>query len=76
MSLRQSYIDPVSTNQILNSLNSAIDEAKLVTTLANMSNRIQQLESVSGPSKRSESLRKEIKILEIQINYIRDHAAF
>lgn len=76
MSTLQSYIDPVSTNQILNNLNSAIDESDLMATLDNMSERIQKIEATKGVSRRSELLRKEITILEVQINYIRDRAAF
>jgi len=74
MSLLQAYIDPASTHQILSNLNSAIDEVKLKATLNGMSNRIQQIEKASGPSKRSLQLRREITILEVQINYIKDQA--
>ena len=76
MSLLRAYIDPTSTNQILTSLNTAIDEASLTTTLDSMSHRIEEIEAINGPTKRSQLLRKEITILEVQINYIKDRAAF
>ena len=76
MSLLRTYIDPVSTNQILANLSAAIDEVSLTNTLDSMTNRIEQIEAASGPTQRSRLLRKEITILEVQINYIRDRAAF
>ena len=76
MNILQTYIDPASTNQILANLSFVIDEAHLTTTLNSMSDRIERIEASSGPSKRSQVLRKEITILEVQINYIKDRAAF
>ena len=76
MGLHHTYIDPASTSQILTSLSTAIDEAHLATTLDSMSRRIEAIEASNGPTKCSRLLRKEITILEVQINYIKDRAAF
>ncbi len=76
LSMEETYIDPATTNEIINNLNIAIDEAKLIDTLDDMTTRIQQIEATKGSSKSSEKLRKEIRILEVQINYLRDRASF
>lgn len=74
MSLLESYIDPVTTRELLNNLNLAIDEAEVMETLDVLTDRVQNIESSRGVNNRSESLRKEIKKLEVQINYLRDKA--
>ena len=75
MSNLQTYIDPNSTNQILKNLGFAIDEAKLVLKLNKLNNEVYELESLNGVSERSADLRKEITILEVQLNYVRDRAS-
>jgi hypothetical protein len=74
MSSLQTYIDPNSTNQLLNNLGLAIDEAKLVLNLSKLNNQVFNLESSNGVSEDSADLRKEITILEVQLNYVRDRA--
>jgi hypothetical protein len=74
MSSLQPYIDPNSTNQLLNNLGLAIDEAKLVLNLSKLNNQVFNLESSNGVSEDSADLRKEITILEVQLNYVRDRA--
>ena len=76
MGLQPTYIDPASIQQLINNLNSAIDDAQLSDTLAEMKSRIQNLESANGSSESSQKLHQEIKLLQIQINYIKDRAAF
>jgi len=75
MSSLQTYIDPNSTNQLLNNLGLAIDEAKLVLNLSKLNNQVFNLESSNGVSEHSADLRKEITILEVQLNYLRDRAS-
>ena len=74
MSSLQTYSDPNSTNQLLNNLGLAIDEAKLVLNLSKLNNQVFNLESSNGVSEDSADLRKEITILEVQLNYVRDRA--
>jgi len=74
MSSLQTYIDPNSTNQLLNNLGLAIDEAKLVLNLSKLNNQVFNLESSNGVSEHLVDLRKEITILEVQLNYVRDRA--
>ena len=72
MSNLQTYIDPNSTNQILKNLGFAIDEAKLVLKLNKLNNEVYELESLNGVSERSADLRREITIVKVQLNYLRD----
>ena len=72
MSNLQTYIDPNSTNQILKNLGFAIDEAKLVLKLNKLNNEVYALESLNGVSERSADLRREITIVKVQLNYLRD----
>jgi hypothetical protein len=74
MSSLQTYIDPNSTNQLLNNLGLAIDEAKLVLNLSKLNNQVFNLESSNGVSEHSVDLRKEITIVQVQLNYLRDRA--
>ena len=75
MSSLQTYIDPNSTNQLLNNLGLAIDEAKLVLNLSKLNNQVFNLESSNGVSEHSVDLRKEITIVQVQLNYLRDRAS-
>jgi hypothetical protein len=75
MSSLQTYIDPNSTNQLLNKLGLAIDEAKLVLNLSKLNNQVFNLESSNGVSEHSTDLRKEITIVQVQLNYLRDRAS-
>ncbi len=72
MSNLQTYIDPNSTNQILKNLGFAIDEAKLVLKLNKLNNELYELESLNGVSERSADLRREITIVKVQLNYLRE----
>ena len=71
MSQLQTFIDPTSTSQLLNNLNRAIDETKLVRAIDSMQNDIYQIESISGPSKRTTFLRREIASLQAQLAELR-----
>ena len=71
MSQLQTFIDPTSTSELLNNLNLAIDETKLVRAIDSMQNDIYKIESISGPSKRTHFLRKEIFILQEKLAQLR-----
>ncbi len=74
MSHLETYIDPTTTNQLLNNLSLAIDEAKLVLNLNTLKDQLFKIESSEGTTDRSLFIRKEITILKVQLNYIRDQA--
>ncbi len=75
MSQLDTYIDPTTTSQILKNLTLAIDETKLIINLNNLNNLVSTIESSGMPTVRSEYLRKEITVLKVQLNYIRDRAS-
>lgn len=74
MSQLQAYIDPTSTSQLLNDLSKAIDETRLVTAINCIQDDIYKIESASGPSRRTQYLRKEVVILESRLTDIRNQA--
>jgi hypothetical protein len=61
-----------TTLHLLNNLNLAIAEARLVSKIVDMSNQAGTIESTSGPSTRTRCLREEIKILENRLISVRD----
>ncbi len=75
MSQLDTYIDPTTTSQILKNLTLAIDETKLILNLNSLNNLVSTIESSGMPTVRSEYLRKEITVLKVQLNYIRDRAS-
>ena len=74
MSHLETYIDPTTTNNLIKNLSLAIDEAKLVIRLNSLNNQIYNIESSEGRTERSLYLRKEVTVVEVQLNYIRDRA--
>lgn len=72
MNQPQYFIDPNSTSQLLNHLDLAIDEAKLIRAISQMYEQVYKIETVSGPSKRTHFLRQEIVNKESQLKRIRD----
>jgi len=76
MSHLNTYIDPNSTNQLLNNLALAIDETKLLLDISNLNNQVYKIESTEGRTERSLHLRKKVTVLEVRLNYIRDRASF
>ena len=75
MSRLQTFIDPTSTSQLLNNLNLAIDETKLVRTINSMQEDIYKIESASGPSKRTQFLRQEVFRLQTKLEDIRNQVS-
>jgi hypothetical protein len=63
---------PDTTLQLLNKLDLAIDEARLVRKIMDITNQVANIESTIGPSIRTQRLREEIKILENQLSFIRN----
>ncbi len=76
MSHLETYIDPTTTSQLLNNLSLAIDETKLVVNINKLNNQVYEIESSEGRTERSLCLRKEVTVLEVQLNYIIDRANF
>lgn len=72
----QTYIDPASTKQLLNNLSLAIDETKLIRSIEAINRRINYLEFTDGKPALIDNHQKEIKVMEAQLNYIRDMANF
>ena len=68
----ETYIDPTTTNQLLNNLSLAIDETKLVIRLNELNNQVFKIKSSQKEPGRSEFLKKEIIKLNVQLNYIRE----
>jgi hypothetical protein len=63
--------EPDTTLQLLNILDLAIDEARLVRKIMDMNSQAGNIESTIGPSTRTRRLREEVKILESELSYIR-----
>lgn len=63
--------EPDTTLRLLNKLDLAIDEARLVRLIMGMNSQAGNIESVIGPSTRTRRLRDEIKSLESQLTSIR-----
>jgi len=68
----ETYIDPTTTNQLLNNLSLAIDETKLVIRLNELNNQAYKIKSSETQTERSDFLNKEIIKLNVQLNYIRE----
>jgi hypothetical protein len=64
--------EPDTTLQLLNILDLAIDEARLVRKIMDMNSQAGNIESTIGPSTRTRCLREEVKILESELSYIRN----
>ncbi len=63
--------EPDTTLRLLNKLDLAIDEARLVRLIMDMNSQAGNIESVIGPSTRTRRLRDEVKSLESQLSCIR-----
>ena len=72
MSQLEAYIDPTTTNQLLNNLSLAIDETRLVIKLNELNNQVFKIKSLDKEIERAEFLKKEIIKLNVQLNYIRE----
>ena len=68
----KTYIDPTTTNQLLNNFSLAIDDAKLVIKLGQLNEQVNKIESSDDRTDCSECLREEITMQKVQLNYIRD----
>ena len=74
MSQLQNINEPNSTEQLLGNLNFAIDEAKLVRSIIELSDQIRRIESAWGPSRRTLYLNREIDRLEAKLSDARYQA--
>jgi hypothetical protein len=74
MSQLRTTIDPVSTNQLLNNLSLAIDEAKLVRSISNIEEQIYKIQNSTGPSPRTHFLERELNNLKQELALTRGKA--
>ena len=72
MSNLNTYIDPTTTTQVLESLSLAIDETKLIKEIDQLSQRLHMVESAGNQAATADFLKKKITVLEIELNYLRD----
>jgi len=66
--------EPAKTLRLLSNLDSAIDEAKLVRQLVNLSDNLHKIQAMPNQSGRIEFLRKEISTLEDRLANLRKRA--
>ena len=64
----------VDNCRLLRNLNTYIDEDRLMHSISQLSNEVDKIESVSGPSLRTIKLRNEIARLEDQLSYSKHQA--
>ena len=64
----ETYIDPTTTNQLLNNLSLAIDETKLVLNINKLNKQVYKIESSDSRTDGSIYLRNEVTVLEVQLN--------
>jgi hypothetical protein len=58
----------------LNSLNTNIEEDQILELISKLRHEIYQIETTTGPSKRTSCIRDDIKELESQLAYCKDQA--
>jgi hypothetical protein len=64
----------VDNCRLLRNLNTCIDEDRLMHSISQLSNQVDKIESVSGPSLRTIKLRNEIARLEDQLSYSKNQS--
>ena len=74
MSRLRTTIDPVSTNQLLNNLSLAIDEAKLVRSISSIEDQIYKIRNNTGTSPRTNFLERELNNLKKELALTRGKA--
>ena len=72
MNSPETYIDPDSTLRIFESLSLGNEKIRLVREIGRLNNQLYRCQSLDNQEKRSEFLRREIAILKVQLNYLRD----
>ena len=68
--------EPSTTQLLVEKLNLAIDETRLVRRIMDMNHRAENIESTTGASMRTWRLREEVKSLEAELALIRDRKHF
>jgi hypothetical protein len=64
----------VDNCRLLRNLNTYIDEDRLMRSISQLSNQVDKIKSVSGPSLRTIKLRNEIARLEDQLSYSKNQS--
>ena len=67
--------DPGETSRLLSELELALDHCSTILAIARQREQLYDLESLTGPSQRTRSLRAEIRLLEQHLNAARTVAA-
>ncbi len=64
----------VNNSRLLKNLNTSINEDQLSSSISQLSNEVNKIESASGRSLRTIKMRNEIAMLEDQISYSKNQA--
>ncbi len=57
------------TSRLLSELDNAIDQSGVVRDIVNRCERLHYLENLTGPTRQTRVLRKEIKLMEIKLRF-------
>ena len=68
------YLDPESTNLILNTLSTNVDENKLSHEVDRISKKLCHIEASGIPPDNLKELQQYVTVLEVQINYLKDRS--
>jgi len=63
--------DTASTNHLLTELDHALSQSSVMRNIVNGYQLLHCIESITGPSRRTRMLRKEIEILEDELRFAR-----
>lgn len=63
-------------SRLVQNLNTYFNEDRISDSITQLKLRIHQIESVTGPSKRTSKMRAEISKLELELSYCREQAGF
>ncbi len=71
MSKKNEITDNLRTSQLLSQLDAALDRSSIMREIVAGYERLRLLESLTGPSRRTRLLRREIEQMESQLHYAR-----
>ena len=60
--------EPDETARLLTELDQAIDRSSLLRSILNRCQRLHDLEQLTGPTRKTRSLRKQIRLLEARLD--------
>ena len=65
--------DKDETSRLLSELDSAIDHSSMLRDIVNCRERLRDLERITGPSRKTRSLRRQIELLESRLALARSN---